>query len=159
MSARQLFHVVALAGMMSIAACEKQEGGVSDAEKGNVVKVDTDDPRMVAARQEAIRRWPEFVSSFHAKNRELQHAVKAPFKGASGEVEYLWVAARRVTKDDIIGILANDPILDVGIKSGEQARVKVADVYDWIVTDADGKIHQGGFQTAVLRKIREEKPK
>lgn len=151
--------VSALAVALSFAACEKKEAGISDAEKKNVIKADTDDPRMVAARQEAVRRWPEFVTSFHARKPGLQHAVKAPFQDASGEVEYLWVAARRVTKDEIVGVLANDPILDVGIRSGDQATVKVSDVYDWIVTDAEGKIHQGGFQTEVLRKIREEKPK
>jgi uncharacterized protein YegJ (DUF2314 family) len=151
--------MIAICGVTVLAACDRKEGSVSENEKDNVVHVDTDDPRMVAARQEAIRRRPEFVSAFQSRKRDRQYAVKAPFKSASGEVEYLWVAARRLTKDEIVGLLANDPILDVGIKSGDQTTVKVADVHDWIVSDEDGTIHQGGFQFAVLRKIQEEKPK
>ena len=151
--------LLAISGVAVLAGCDRNENAASENEKDNVVNVDSDDPRMAAARQEAIRRWPEFVSAFHSRKNDLQYAVKAPFKDASGEVEYLWVAARRVTKDEIVGLLANDPILDVGLKNGDQATVKVADVYDWIVTDEDGTIHQGGFQTAVLRQIKEEKPK
>lgn len=157
MRIKGLLYSLAFAGLLLNAACEKKVGDISDAEKENVVNVDTDDPRMVAARQEAIRRWPEFVAAFHSRKRELQYAVKAPFKDAAGEVEYMWIAARRVTRDEVVGLLANDPILDVGLKSGDQASIKVGDVYDWIVTDENGKIHLGGFQSAVLRQIQEEK--
>jgi uncharacterized protein YegJ (DUF2314 family) len=95
-----------------------------------VIPIEEDDPRLIAAGNEARQRFAEFESAF--QNKDGSHfAIK--MKLASGDnAEHIWVEVDRITEGRIEGRLGNDPV-DLGDwKLGSKVELEVDRVEDWV---------------------------
>jgi uncharacterized protein YegJ (DUF2314 family) len=115
-----------------------------------VVEVAEDDPRMLAAVDEAIRHWPEFAAAFGRHEGEA-HAVKAPLTRGD-RTEFIWIDVDRIENDRVQGRLGNEPMDLGGLRIGSAVEVPVSDVRDWVYV-VDGQ-PRGMFGTKVLVEIQ-----
>lgn len=117
--------------------------------------VSGDDPRMIAAVDEARRRWDEFLTAFQSADDRSRYAVKAPL--SRGErTEFIWITVTACEGDAVYGELANDPLDLPGLQLGDRVTVKVAEINDWVYEDAAGEL-QGGFTIRVLSDVARER--
>lgn len=114
-----------------------------------IVNIDGDDPRMVAAVEEARRRWPEFVVAFRNRGGDVDEpfVIKARFAEGENE-EFMWVSVQQIEGEQITGRLDNSPAALTGVKEGDTVTVALADLNDWLY-GADGK-PVGGFTMKVM---------
>ena len=120
-----------------------------------VVRIEEDDPRMLAAVETARRRWPEFVEAFQSRsgNDEDKFSVKAPIE-SNGNVEFIWLDVIGLEPNYIHGTLANDPV-DLGdLVLGSQVEVPVKDLNDWAFFK-DG-VANGMFTVAAIHEAQDE---
>jgi uncharacterized protein YegJ (DUF2314 family) len=119
-----------------------------------VVAVDSEDPRMQAAVEEARRRWPEFVAAFESRGPG-QFSVKCPVT-AGGNTEFIWIEVTAIENETIYGTLANDP-MDLGhFKLGSRVTALAGELNDWIFFDETDSMH-GGFTIQVVEEISRER--
>ncbi|HYG75346.1 MAG TPA: DUF2314 domain-containing protein [Planctomycetota bacterium] len=112
-----------------------------------VTGISGDDPRMVAAVEEARRRWPEFVAAFETRKSGQKFAIKAPF--SDGEhTEYMWMSVSGIENDVIYGQLENDPVNVRGMKLGSRVKTTLPDLNDWIYSNGNEPV--GGFTIKIL---------
>lgn len=121
--------------------------------RDDVVNVGADDPRMAAAMNEARSKWDKFVKAFEEHKPERSCSIKAFFKGKRGGGEHMWVTVTALEGRKVRGVLANDPVGDVGKKQGDEVLVNTGDVEDWVYWD--GKKMVGGFTDKVLEEVRD----
>lgn len=121
-----------------------------------VVRVDANDPRMIAAVDEARSRFDEFVSAFENRSADDEsYAVKAPID-AGGNTEVIWMTVQGIENGIIYGVLANDPV-DLGrLKIGDRVKSRVEDLNDWMYTTATDDEPIGGFTVKLLSEIYAE---
>ncbi len=142
---------VAAAWPAAIPACkDKPPGGEW------VVQVEKDDVRIAKAKDEAKRRWPEFVAAFQAREPNTAYAVKAPLTSPSGKVEHMWLQVTELSETTVSGILDNVPQGDFPMKHGDPVTVPLADVEDWIIGKGAGNI-VGAFSIPALREAEQER--
>jgi uncharacterized protein YegJ (DUF2314 family) len=121
-----------------------------------IVNVPSDDPRMVAAVEEARRRWPEFVSAFEdRKNLERPFLVKARFSDGENE-EFMWVSVQKLG-EKITGRLENSPAALTNVNEGETVSVSLTDLNDW-VCEIDGQA-AGGFTMKLMSEALKSEAK
>lgn len=119
-----------------------------------VIEIADDDPRMMAAVEQARARWPEFVEAF-AKRRPGDHlAVKAPLTDGKN-TEFIWVEVSEIDGDVIRGKLGNEPVYTRDLRMEDAVEVKLQDVSDWAYEDADG--FHGGFTMEVLMEAQKRR--
>lgn len=117
-----------------------------------VVEVKADDPAMLAAVEEARRRWPEFVGAFrNPKPGQTNFTVKLPITDGK-ETEFIWVSVASIEEDEILGDLGNQPVDLRFMKEGDRVRGKIADLNDWAWLEEDQMI--GGFTAKVLMEAQ-----
>jgi uncharacterized protein YegJ (DUF2314 family) len=112
-----------------------------------------DDPRMLAAQEEARRRWPEFVEAFEQRDGDQEFGVRCRF-AADGAIQHVWIAVTAIENDMVYGRFPEDMEQLADWRPGERVRVPQIDVEDWFYQDEDGA--HGGFSLEVLRQIRQE---
>jgi uncharacterized protein YegJ (DUF2314 family) len=113
-----------------------------------------DGDAIAAAKAEARRRWPEFISHFQAHTPEgLASLVKAAFTADSGEVEHMWIIPTAVTQQDCSGTLMNSPFYCTHLKQKDQVTVQLEDISDWIFRAADGQ-PVGNFTGPVISESK-----
>lgn len=60
--------------------------------------------------------------------------VKRAFKARDGGTEHMWVKIIAVVADeqgtDLLGVVNNDPVLDVGVQCGDTVRMQVTEIED-----------------------------
>jgi uncharacterized protein YegJ (DUF2314 family) len=118
-----------------------------------VVEVAEDEPRMLAAVDEALRRWPEFADAFSRRDGE-GHSVKVPLSRGES-TEFIWVEVDRIDAERIHGRLGNDPV-DLGeLRHGSVVDVPVGEVKDWVYVV--GGEPKGMFGTKVLMELQRER--
>jgi uncharacterized protein YegJ (DUF2314 family) len=81
--------------------------------------------------------------------------VKAPFKKPSGGSEWMWVEVTTWRRGVISGTLQNDPYEVTNLKAGARVEVKEDDVFDYLLTRADGS--EEGNETAPLLEEQEDR--
>jgi uncharacterized protein YegJ (DUF2314 family) len=118
-----------------------------------VIQISGDDPRMVAAVEEARRRWPEFVAALESQTGR-NFGVKAPITYGDN-TEFIWLEVTAVENDVIYGTLANEPMNLGSLKLGSRVRTSLAELNDWGYIDAAGK-PQGMFTVKVLVDAQRE---
>lgn len=121
-----------------------------------VIEISENNPKMAAAVNEAVNRWPEFVSAFRsasAVERE-RFIVKAEFREGK-KSEYMWVAVAEITTSCVSGILMNDPHELFDLHRGASVTFKLDRLNDWIYPDQSGT-HIGGFTLDVLADSGED---
>jgi uncharacterized protein YegJ (DUF2314 family) len=125
-----------------------------------VISVPDDAPEMLAAVEEARRRWPEFVAAFEQRSPDAKSrfSVKAPL-GLPGEEEFIWISVTSIEAEKIYGTLGNDPVAIPNLKQGDKVSVSVSKVNDWIYLRDDELC--GGFTVKVVaehsRRAREKR--
>lgn len=113
-----------------------------------VLHMPGDDPRMLAAIEEARRRWPEFVEAFGAgPEGEAPFLVKAKFEEGD-TVEHMWVSVHAIEGDMVRGILENTPNALKGVHAGEVVDLEAGEISDWIYPRGDESV--GGFTQDVI---------
>jgi len=134
------------------AGCERRSDEV-------VVGVSNDNPEMKAAREEAVKRFPEFLAAFNKRKIGDAFAVKVGFPVRnSTEHEYMWILVRKIQGHVLSGTLESEPVSDVGLKYRDEVSANRADIHDWMYA-AKGEEPVGGFQSEVLRKLQKEQGK
>jgi uncharacterized protein YegJ (DUF2314 family) len=128
-------------------------GAVTAFDQPPVTGISGDDPRMVAAVEEARRRWPEFVEAFRTGREEQMFSVKAPFTDGEN-TEFMWVHVTAIEGETIRGKLGNEPVGVKGIKLDDEVTVALKDLNDWMYL-VDEK-PQGGFTIKVLQQAAGE---
>ncbi|MBL9152632.1 MAG: DUF2314 domain-containing protein [Verrucomicrobiales bacterium] len=115
-----------------------------------VLEIEEGDPRMVAAVEEALSRWPEFVAAYHQRRYpdDDRYIVKAEFS-ESGRSEFMWICVNDIGGGRIGGILMNDPHELEGYHRGMQVSIEMDRLNDWIYPGEEGGI-VGGFTLDVL---------
>lgn len=121
-----------------------------------IVEVEKGDARIAKAKEEAQRRWPEFVAAFQAREANTAYAVKAPFTSPSGTIEHMWLQVTELSDTAVSGRLDNDPRGDFQIKLGDVVTVPIAHVEDWIIGKGADNI-SGGFSIPVLHEAEKER--
>ena len=115
-----------------------------------VIMIKEDDPKLQAARETARTRWPEFVDAFRDRQPDQMFSVKAPFRDGE-EVEWMWVQVSEIGIDSVGGTLANTPVSVHNIREGDNVRLPISSIADWIY--GTGKdIAGGGFSIKVLKR-------
>lgn len=80
--------------------------------------------------------------------------VKAPFKTSSGGNEWMWVEVSRISANgNVTGLLANEPDDVPGLESGAEVVVKEAQLFDWLVKEADGSM-SGNKTSELIEKMQ-----
>jgi uncharacterized protein YegJ (DUF2314 family) len=108
---------------------------------------------MLAAQEEARRRWPEFVEAFEQRDGDQEFGVRCRF-AADGAIQHVWIAVTAIENDMVYGRFPEDMEQLADWRPGERVRVPQIDVEDWFYQDEDGA--HGGFSLEVLRQIRQE---
>lgn len=104
------------------------------------------DPALVAARNLARKRWPEFEKAFGAREGE-DFVLKAPV--TRGDVtEHIWITVLHMDGGVIRGRLANEPYDLAGLRMGSSVEVRIDEIDDWEFL-RDGKLH-GYFTKGVV---------
>lgn len=96
-----------------------------------VLQVADDDPELLAGKEEARRRLPEFIDAFRRKDGE-HFSVKAPVT-AGGRTEHIWIEVDGVGDHRIDGRLGNEPVNLGGMKLGDRVDVAPSQVEDWVI--------------------------
>ena len=119
-----------------------------------VLKVAGDDATMATAVAEARRRWPEFVSAFHASQNGSPFSIKAPVT-ENGHTEFIWIEVKSISAGQVHGLLANEPVNLGALKIGDFVSVPEAHVNDWCYQGAPDGLPVGLFTVkAVIGKKR-----
>ena len=120
--------------------------------------VDANDKEFVAIRTEARATFPEFATAF--KNRDQSKtgddaqvfAVKSGFKQrGTDNQEFMWIQVTNIMDTSITGIVADEPISNIGYHAGDTVTVNPMKIDDWYYTDIQGGEH-GGKSIAVLER-------
>lgn len=120
-----------------------------------VIGVESSDPRMVAAVEEARRRWPEFAAAFAAsQDPDPPFAIKAEFREGD-KAEFMWVSVKRIEGETIYGILDNTPDELKTFKEGQEVVITLDRLNDWVY--ARDKEPFGGFTIKAIQEIQKEK--
>ncbi len=120
-----------------------------------VIEIEENHPRMLAAVEEALSRWPEFATAFHqrATPDDDRFIVKAEFVEGQRS-EFMWVAVTRLEGGLINGILMNDPHELESLYRGKSVSVEIDRLNDWLYPGGDGEV-VGGFTLKVLSEDAE----
>lgn len=111
-----------------------------------VIPISGDDPAMIAAAEEARRRWPEFVEAFQNRTDGQAFSVKAPVS-ADENTEFIWIEVTGLEAEYVHGTLGNDPI-DLGdLRIGDAVEVPVAELNDWAIRTPDSDDEPRGLFT------------
>ncbi|MDY7108143.1 MAG: DUF2314 domain-containing protein [Planctomycetota bacterium] len=117
-----------------------------------VTEVAGEDPRLVAAVNEARMRFPEFVRAFKTGEGSY-HSVKAPIT-AGQRTEFIWILVTGFEGSTIRGTLGNEPVDLPGLHEGDSVETTLDDLNDWVYMCNDELV--GGFTTKVLEEIAKE---
>jgi len=118
-----------------------------------VIAIKDDDPRMIAAVDQARGRWPEFVTAFENRRPGQVFSVKVRLADENA-VEYMWISVTALEGDYLYGKLDNEPVGLRQVRLGSRIRSLVSEINDW--TFLEGKTLRGGFTIEVLRRAKEE---
>ena len=116
-----------------------------------VIDVPNDDPEMVAAVKKARETFPEFAKSFASPKAGQYFAVKGHF-GPKGKGEYMRVKVAAINDGVVTGTLDNRPGRLPELKAGDRVEVKVTELNDWLIVEADKKTKTGGYTLDVVEK-------
>lgn len=113
-----------------------------------------DDPLLLDAVAKAKASLPDFLSLVRSPKENA--LVKLYFVSSSEQVEHLWAEVLSVVSDDELEVrLVTPPVTHSG-PLDRLHRCKVADIEDWQVRDANGKVHGGFTQRAMFAIARRD---
>jgi len=113
---------------------------------------DPDDPLLAAARAKARATLLEFRQLYPA-NKERAIA-KTRFVSSSGTVEYLWGEVESIEGERIALFMLTPPVSHRG-QWQRVVEMPMAELEDWQITTADGRIFGGFTQRAMIEIARQ----
>ncbi len=125
------------------------------AENPAVIGVDENDPRILAAAEEAPRRIDEFVAAFREGGADRGCSIKAPFTEGD-ETEQMWVEVTAIEGKTFRGKLANAPVLLKKLRIDQEVTVAFDKITDWLYMDGEKMV--GGFTVRAIKEIKKKKP-
>jgi uncharacterized protein YegJ (DUF2314 family) len=117
--------------------------------KWNIVSREQDDPELLQAKAQALKEWPKFLGALSKRKGDQIFDVKACISDGTAS-EHVWVSVRSVNGQTINGSLDNEPHSVKGFRSGQQLRLQVKDIEDWLYYEGENPI--GGFTIPILTK-------
>jgi len=119
-----------------------------------VVNSADDDPQIKAAVQEARTTWNQFTKAFESRAQNTESFnVKFPFK-SKDKTEFMWIEVTSINENMVTGKLGNDPVWAKDLKLGDEVKMKVSELADWMYLK-DGEM-VGGFSVKVLLEQQEK---
>ncbi len=120
-------------------------------EDDNVVSVSNDDIEMNHAIKNAQDSLPQFITAFISPTgSQTYFSIKGMFRfGYPDDIEHMWVSDLSFHETHFIGFLGNDPVFVEDLKYGDQVKVSLDQISDWMIVD--GETLLGGFTIHVLR--------
>lgn len=118
-----------------------------------------DDPALVAAAEEARRRWPEFVHEFqNHRNANTAFAVKLAFPLVAPGTghEHMWIQVHDISGQTIRGSLDNEPRQNVGLKLGDEVAATADRIDDRMIDRGKDNI-KGLFSYEAMKRKHEER--
>jgi uncharacterized protein YegJ (DUF2314 family) len=116
------------------------------------VSVRENDPMLQAAQEKARKAWPEFTRAFEARAGK-DFAVSGRIMEGDN-AESMWIAVSSIEGDKIHGTLDSAPVALTNLKMGQDLRVKVSEVNDWMYVGPDD-VPVGGFTREALTRARD----
>ncbi|MCC7387904.1 MAG: DUF2314 domain-containing protein [Phycisphaerales bacterium] len=113
-------------------------------------EVDENDPRLVAAREEARRTFPDFLKALKSRKPGDACSVEVFYQG----VEYIQIQVLKASESELVGVVESYPT-QVSLKKGATVTVSLADMSvlsDWAIYTEDGEV-KGGFVSAEQAKL------
>jgi uncharacterized protein YegJ (DUF2314 family) len=121
--------------------------------KDEVVSVSPDD-ELLAASERAKAKIPELYKRFSNGLPEGTHLlIKFPFDTPDGDREWMWVEVIRWEGKMVEGILQNIPKIVKNLRSGQEVRKPIDEMFDYIIQHNDGT-QEGNETTAIILKQR-----
>lgn len=97
------------------------------------------DDAILAASAAAKAKLPALRQRFNAGLKPGEYiVVKAPFATPDEGREWMWVEVTKWDEKEITGLLNNEPAQIPTLHSGQIVKVKVADVFDYLLYDGKG---------------------
>jgi uncharacterized protein YegJ (DUF2314 family) len=116
------------------------------AEKNNVISVESEDPEMNRIIDEARGSVDEFVKVFdNPQDNQSRFLVKYPFETDSGSDvthEHIWLSDLEQGHDTWWGTIANDVYWINDLKAGDRVKFDMALISDWMYVE-DGYLAGG----------------
>lgn len=118
-----------------------------------IIEISENNPRMKAAVDEAINRWPEFVAAFRRQDgaEDQSFIAKAEFVSREDATnsEFMWINVTAASAESLEGVLMNEPHDLPDLHKGKAVTVMLKHLNDWIFPGPDGN-PIGGFTLSVL---------
>jgi uncharacterized protein YegJ (DUF2314 family) len=111
----------------------------------DVVRVADEEPV-----SEAQQHFPEFRERFAKRPKGESFFVEAPFRHENVE-ELMWIRVESLEQDTVRGTLEDQPLQIPDLQKGQALTVKVAEIEDWTITDAQGKPVAGNYTAKALK--------
>ncbi|NLS90618.1 MAG: DUF2314 domain-containing protein [Planctomycetaceae bacterium] len=160
MNARQIGGngAMLLVGMLIAFGCGSNEHGAGTTVERQgqppVTYVEDDDPRMVAAIDQARSTVDQFIAVLDGpKPTQSAFSVKLPVKSGD-EVEHIWVLPVRYERSRFFGTINNEPVSVTTVKIGDEISVAKDQISDWMYVE-DRKLI-GGYTLRALRDSMSE---
>ena len=131
---------------------DSERGSSVDSER--VVDVDSADPEMNQAYEDARKSVSDFVAALGERKPGYWYLLKMRIE-AEDEVEHIWVDSVSYKEGVFSGMIANEPYRITSMKMGDTVRSSADDISDWAILDDKDELTAGGFTIAVMEKKRE----
>ena len=114
-----------------------------------VIEVSNDDPKLQAAVEKALQRWPEFIKARSAADADdTRFLAKAEFTDGE-DSEFMWVQVAHADERGIEGLLVNEPHELDHVHCGQAVTVDIEKLNDWIYPGKNGNMI-GGFTLDII---------
>ncbi|MBI1191230.1 MAG: DUF2314 domain-containing protein [Tepidisphaera sp.] len=102
------------------------------------LEIDDDDPRLIAASDEARKRYPEFVKEFAARSSMQTFKALVNFTSEDKIQQAEWIVVDSADAANIAGTLENEPAAVIGFHKGEHVAASTEKLVDWMILGAGG---------------------
>jgi uncharacterized protein YegJ (DUF2314 family) len=117
-----------------------------------------DDEELLAASRRARARLPELATRFRKGLSRQRLHLKVPFYTPNHDgAEFMWIEVTSWKDSAIGGVLLNDSFDPDGPKIGAHVQAKEADVYDYLIRNAQGQ-DEGGETEKIFEARAKKSP-
>lgn len=135
--------------LLTAFGCERKDAGVIKREGQPDFVQDFDEARMDAAIAEAKSKIGAFISALEKQGPDSEgFAVKKAYTYGTDGKEFLWITEVKLTEGAFEGEVNNEPVNNIGVRTGQKVRVAPDEVADWMFMSR-GSL-QGGFTLVAL---------
>lgn len=154
-----VFVLLILTGM--IMGCGDQDSQLDESfrsdEESQITFFDDEDPRIIAATDEARSKVDQFISVLNNPEKsQSMFSVKIPIKDGDIE-EHFWATPVRYKNGKFYATISNEPVNVTTVQFGEEVEVTKEEISDWMYIE-DNKL-KGGYTIRLIRKTLNKEQK